>query len=106
MCVMMSDYKVADVTCINSVCHMKQDRKNLLLVSFCPDLVHLVNEVVADVKDNVAMWVVDHTSPSEEFHSLLDKVDKMSGEALSELPKVDIMSNFLFIFTSGTTGTV
>ncbi|XP_034458672.1 very long-chain acyl-CoA synthetase [Hippoglossus hippoglossus] len=69
------------------------------------DLVHLVEEVLPDLKkDNMAVWVVDHTSPSEDINSLLDKVEHMSGETLSELPKVDIMSNFLFIFTSGTTG--
>ncbi|XP_039979161.1 very long-chain acyl-CoA synthetase isoform X2 [Xiphias gladius] len=69
------------------------------------DLVRLVEEVLPDMKkDNIAVWVVDHTSPSEDFNSLLDKVEHMSGETLSELPKVDIMSNFLFIFTSGTTG--
>ncbi|XP_051268263.1 long-chain fatty acid transport protein 6 isoform X1 [Dicentrarchus labrax] len=68
------------------------------------DLVHLVEEVPPDLKDNIAMWVVDHMSPSEEFRSLLDKVEHMSGETLSDLPNVDIMSNFLFIFTSGTTG--
>ncbi|KAK2888675.1 long-chain fatty acid transport protein 6 [Channa argus] len=69
------------------------------------DLVHFVEEVLPDLrKDNVATWVVDYTSPSEDFNSLLDKVERMSGETLSELPKVDIMSNFLFIFTSGTTG--
>ncbi|XP_026195034.1 long-chain fatty acid transport protein 6 [Anabas testudineus] len=69
------------------------------------DLVHLVKEVLPDLKkDNMAVWVVDHTSPSEDFTSLLDKVEHMSGETLFELPKVDIMSNFLFIFTSGTTG--
>ncbi|KAF3702439.1 Very long-chain acyl-CoA synthetase [Channa argus] len=68
-------------------------------------LVHFVEEVLPDLrKDNVATWVVDYTSPSEDFNSLLDKVERMSGETLSELPKVDIMSNFLFIFTSGTTG--
>ncbi|XP_037608345.1 very long-chain acyl-CoA synthetase [Sebastes umbrosus] len=69
------------------------------------DLVRLVEEVLPDLKkDNMAVWVVDHTSPSEDFSSLLDKVEHMSGETLSDLPKVDIMSNFLFIFTSGTTG--
>ncbi|KAG7470438.1 long-chain fatty acid transport protein 6 isoform X2 [Solea senegalensis] len=52
----------------------------------------------------MAVWVVDHTAPSEDFNSVLDKLEHMSGESLSELPKVDIMSNFLFIFTSGTTG--
>ncbi|KAK5851625.1 hypothetical protein PBY51_023165 [Eleginops maclovinus] len=69
------------------------------------DLVHLVEEVLPDLKkDNMALWVVDHTAPSEEFTSLLDKIDDMSGELLSDLPKVNVMSNFLFIFTSGTTG--
>ncbi|XP_049460004.1 long-chain fatty acid transport protein 6 isoform X2 [Epinephelus fuscoguttatus] len=69
------------------------------------DLVHLVEEVLPDLKkNNAAVWVVDHTSPSEDFSTLLDKVEHMAGETLSDLPKVDIMSNFLFIFTSGTTG--
>lgn len=64
-----------------------------------------VEEVLPDLKkDNVSVWVVDHTSPLEHVNTLLDKVEHMSGETLSELPKVDIMSNFLFIFTSGTTG--
>ncbi|XP_044190278.1 very long-chain acyl-CoA synthetase isoform X2 [Thunnus albacares] len=69
------------------------------------DLVRLVEEVLPDLKnDNMAVWVADHSSSSEGFNSLLDKVERMSGENLSDLPKVDIMSNFLFIFTSGTTG--
>ncbi|KAL6097282.1 slc27a6 [Pungitius sinensis] len=69
------------------------------------DLAHLVDEVWPDLKkDNVTVWVMDHTSPSEEFNTLLDKVENISGENLSDLPKVDIMSNFVFIFTSGTTG--
>ncbi|KAK5878487.1 hypothetical protein CesoFtcFv8_023887 [Champsocephalus esox] len=69
------------------------------------DLVCLVEEVLPDLKkDNMALWVVGHTAPSEEFTSLLDKVESMSGESSSDLPKVNIMSNFLFIFTSGTTG--
>ncbi|XP_059213942.1 long-chain fatty acid transport protein 6 [Centropristis striata] len=69
------------------------------------DLVRVVEVVLPDLKkDNMAVWVVDHTSPSEDFSTLLDKVEHMPGETLSDLPKVDIMSNFLFIFTSGTTG--
>ncbi|XP_034048399.1 long-chain fatty acid transport protein 6 [Thalassophryne amazonica] len=69
------------------------------------DLVHLLEEVQPELKeDNISVWVVDHTSPTEGFNSVLDKLDRMSGEPLSDLPKVDIMSNFLFIFTSGTTG--
>ncbi|XP_053195978.1 long-chain fatty acid transport protein 6 [Scomber japonicus] len=69
------------------------------------DMVSLVEEVLPDLKnDNMAVWVVDHSSSSEVFNSLLDKVENMSAENLSDLPKVDVMSNFLFIFTSGTTG--
>ncbi|XP_020505047.2 long-chain fatty acid transport protein 6 [Labrus bergylta] len=69
------------------------------------DLVGLVSEVLPDLKkDNMSLWVVDHTSPCDDFKSLLDKVENMSAETLSDLPKVDVMSNFLFIFTSGTTG--
>ncbi|XP_072228697.1 long-chain fatty acid transport protein 6 [Leuresthes tenuis] len=69
------------------------------------DLVHLVKEVLPDLKgDNIGVWVVDYTSPSEGFNTLLDKVENMPGETLNHIPKVDIMSNFLFIFTSGTTG--
>lgn len=77
------------------------------ILSVPPDVVHLVERVLPDLKkDNMAVWVVDHTSPSEDINSLLDKVEHVSEELLSEPPKVDIMSNFLFIFTSGTTGTV
>uniref|UniRef100_A0A665V9V3 long-chain-fatty-acid--CoA ligase n=1 Tax=Echeneis naucrates TaxID=173247 RepID=A0A665V9V3_ECHNA len=69
------------------------------------ELLKVVEEVLPDLmKDNVDVWVVDHTSPSEKVKSLLDKVEHMLGETLSERPKADIMSNFLFIFTSGTTG--
>ncbi|XP_034752490.1 long-chain fatty acid transport protein 6 [Etheostoma cragini] len=69
------------------------------------DLVALVEEVLPDLKqDNMALWLVDHTAPSAHFTTLLDKVEHMSGESLRDLPKVDLMSNFLFIFTSGTTG--
>ncbi|XP_068430965.1 long-chain fatty acid transport protein 2 [Clinocottus analis] len=69
------------------------------------DLICLAEEVLPDLKDDdMAVWMVAHTSPSEEFSTLLDKVEHMSGDNLSDLPEVDIMSNFLFIFTSGTTG--
>ncbi|XP_032363772.1 very long-chain acyl-CoA synthetase [Etheostoma spectabile] len=69
------------------------------------DLVALVEEVLPDLEqDNMALWLVDHTAPSDQFTTLLDKAEHMSGETLRDLPKVDLMSNFLFIFTSGTTG--
>ncbi|XP_029941227.1 very long-chain acyl-CoA synthetase isoform X1 [Salarias fasciatus] len=69
------------------------------------DLLPLVQEVRSELqKQKVCVWVVDHTSPSEDFHTLLDKVDAASGEPLTDAPKVQITSNFLYIFTSGTTG--
>lgn len=64
-----------------------------------------MKEVLPDLKqDNTDVWVVDYAS--EEFNTLLDKVENVSGETLENIPKVNIMSNFLLIFTSGTTGTV
>uniref|UniRef100_A0A673CKQ6 long-chain-fatty-acid--CoA ligase n=1 Tax=Sphaeramia orbicularis TaxID=375764 RepID=A0A673CKQ6_9TELE len=69
------------------------------------DLVHVVEEVWSDLKrDDMVVWVVGHSAPSEDFSTLLDKVEQMSDKLLSDLPKVNVMSNFLFIFTSGTTG--
>lgn len=69
------------------------------------DLVSVVEDMWSDLKkDNMVVWVVDHSSPCEEFGSLLDKVQHMPAEQLSVIPTVDIMSTFLFIFTSGTTG--
>ncbi|XP_068609489.1 long-chain fatty acid transport protein 6 [Brachionichthys hirsutus] len=68
------------------------------------ELVSLVEEVLPDLKDTTTVWVVDHSSPSEDLISLLDKLENASEETLSDPPKADIMSNFLFIFTSGTTG--
>ncbi|KAM3874254.1 long-chain fatty acid transport protein 6 [Diretmus argenteus] len=69
------------------------------------DLVDSLEEVLPSLKDNnIALWVLDHKSLHEGFNSLLDKVEQMSGDVLDDLPKVDIMSNFVYIFTSGTTG--
>ncbi|XP_029920590.1 long-chain fatty acid transport protein 6 [Myripristis murdjan] len=69
------------------------------------DLANLLEDLLPSLKDNnISVWVVDDRSPYEACSSLLDKMEQMSGEPLSDLPKADIMSNFLFIFTSGTTG--
>ncbi|XP_033845465.1 long-chain fatty acid transport protein 6 [Periophthalmus magnuspinnatus] len=69
------------------------------------DLVNVVEEVCADLKKhNLRVWVMDHSSACQEFGTLLDKVQHMPAEKINDLPLADIMSNFLFIFTSGTTG--
>lgn len=67
-----------------------------------------LEEVLSNLKENdIAVWVADHSSPYEGVNTLLDKVvEQVSGDPLPDRPKVDIMSNFLFIFTSGTTGKV
>nr|XP_061836706.1 long-chain fatty acid transport protein 6-like isoform X2 [Nerophis lumbriciformis] len=68
-------------------------------------LVHLVEDLLPDLKeDNTIVFVAHQSAPSEGFISLLDKLENNSTENQNGLPKVDIMSNFLFIFTSGTTG--
>ncbi|XP_028318297.1 very long-chain acyl-CoA synthetase-like isoform X1 [Gouania willdenowi] len=67
------------------------------------DLVELVEEVQSELED-VSLLLVDHSSSSQRFITLLDKLETTSAEPLSELPTVDIFSNFVYIFTSGTTG--
>ncbi|KAK0146689.1 Long-chain fatty acid transport protein 6 [Merluccius polli] len=68
------------------------------------DLVASLEEVLPALKAaDVSLWTVDHSAP-DGFTSLLDKLEKVSEEPLPDHPKVNIMSNFLFIFTSGTTG--
>ena len=54
----------------------------------------------------ISLWTVDHSAPHDGFNSLLDKLDQVSEEPLPDPLKVNVMSNFLFIFTSGTTGKV
>ena len=72
-----------------------------------PDLVASLDEVLPTLKaSDISLWTVDHSAPCDGFNSLLDKLDKVSEEPLPDPPKVNVMSNFLFIFTSGTTGKV
>ncbi|XP_030208908.1 long-chain fatty acid transport protein 6 isoform X1 [Gadus morhua] len=69
------------------------------------DLVASLDKVLPTLKaSDISLWTVDHSAPCDGFNSLLDKLDKVSEEPLPDPPKVNIMSNFLFIFTSGTTG--
>ncbi|XP_061149230.1 long-chain fatty acid transport protein 6 isoform X2 [Syngnathus typhle] len=66
---------------------------------------HLVEPVLSDLKkDNISVCVMHHSPISEGLISLLNKVENMSTGNKSGPPNVNIMSNFLFIFTSGTTG--
>ncbi|KAM8871873.1 long-chain fatty acid transport protein 6 [Synchiropus picturatus] len=68
------------------------------------ELAPLVEEVQSELKEeDVTVLLVDH-SCVEGFDSLLDKVEVAPSENLGSPLKVDILSNFVFIFTSGTTG--
>ncbi|XP_041915016.1 long-chain fatty acid transport protein 6 [Alosa sapidissima] len=71
------------------------------------DLVSSREDVLSSLKDNgIELWVTDNSSSVEGLRTLLDKVEEASGEAQppSEKTTATLMSNFLFIFTSGTTG--
>ncbi|KAJ8392736.1 hypothetical protein AAFF_G00072200 [Aldrovandia affinis] len=70
------------------------------------DLVSAIDEVRGILQDNgLDLWVVDSSTPHKEVNTLLDKLETASDEPPAEgSPQTDIMSNFLFIFTSGTTG--
>ncbi|KAL2100227.1 hypothetical protein ACEWY4_004621 [Coilia grayii] len=71
------------------------------------DLVSCREEVLSSLRDNgIDLWVTDSSSTVKGLHTLLDKVEKASGEAQPPMATTPakLMSNFLFIFTSGTTG--
>ncbi|TNM92450.1 hypothetical protein fugu_019462 [Takifugu bimaculatus] len=67
-------------------------------------LLHLVEEALPDLGDGVSVCVVDHTSAAGGFVTLSDKLEQVSEAALEPPPRVDLHTDFLIIFTSGTTG--
>ncbi|KAG9353799.1 hypothetical protein JZ751_011923 [Albula glossodonta] len=71
------------------------------------DLVSSLDEVLGTLQDDgIHLWVVDSSTAHQGVNTLLDKLETASDEPppAKELSHTDIMSNFLFIFTSGTTG--
>ncbi|XP_062340416.1 long-chain fatty acid transport protein 6 isoform X1 [Osmerus eperlanus] len=69
------------------------------------DLVSSLDNILPTLEENdIKVWVSDASSPHLSVNTLLDKVEQTSSDPLPNRPKVDLMSNFLFIFTSGTTG--
>ncbi|XP_067114856.1 long-chain fatty acid transport protein 6 isoform X2 [Osmerus mordax] len=69
------------------------------------DLVSSLDNLLPTLEENdIKVWVSDASSPHLSVNTLLDKVEQTSSDPLPNRPKVDLMSNFLFIFTSGTTG--
>ncbi|KAF7701291.1 long-chain fatty acid transport protein 6 [Silurus meridionalis] len=69
------------------------------------DLIQFLDDVLPALSDNnISVWVTEKTCSRQGIGTLLDKVDQASDEK----PQIDfpsnLTSNFLFIFTSGTTG--
>ncbi|XP_051972568.1 long-chain fatty acid transport protein 6 [Xyrauchen texanus] len=70
------------------------------------DLVSHVDDVVQTLTDSgVDVWVTAENSSLQNIRTLLDKLESASAEKpVIDAPQPNLMSNFLFIFTSGTTG--
>lgn len=71
-----------------------------------PDLIESLRDVLQSlVESKVSVWVTAENSSSPTVSTLLDKLESASAEKPQvDLPPPDLTSNFLFIFTSGTTG--
>lgn len=70
------------------------------------DLMGCVDEVLLMLTDDrINIWVSSDVSSHPDVRTLLDKVNAASPEKPSvNIPQPNLMSNFLYIFTSGTTG--
>ncbi|XP_003199367.2 long-chain fatty acid transport protein 6 [Danio rerio] len=70
------------------------------------DLVKSLDEVLLMLTDGgIEIWVASESSSHQNVKTLLDKLDSASPEKpVVDAPQPNLMSNFLFIFTSGTTG--
>nr|XP_055063001.1 long-chain fatty acid transport protein 6 [Misgurnus anguillicaudatus] len=70
------------------------------------ELMGSIDEVLLMLTDHsVDVWVVADVSSHQDVRTLLDKVDVASPEKpLVNIPQPNLISNFLFVFTSGTTG--
>lgn len=70
------------------------------------DLVKSLDEVLLMLSDGgIDIWVASESSLHQNVKTLFDKLDSASPEKpVVDAPQPNLMSNFLFIFTSGTTG--
>ncbi|XP_073685592.1 long-chain fatty acid transport protein 6 [Garra rufa] len=67
------------------------------------DLIGGLDEVLTDT--GLEVWVAAESSTHQNIRTLLDKLETASPEKPTiDAPQPNLMSNFLFIFTSGTTG--
>uniref|UniRef100_A0A8B9LV60 long-chain-fatty-acid--CoA ligase n=1 Tax=Astyanax mexicanus TaxID=7994 RepID=A0A8B9LV60_ASTMX len=70
------------------------------------DLISSLDDVLPTLSDSaIDVWVMAENSSNHKVNTLLDKVESASEEKPQiDVPPPKITSNFLFIFTSGTTG--
>ncbi|XP_062869934.1 long-chain fatty acid transport protein 6 [Trichomycterus rosablanca] len=70
------------------------------------DLVKSLADVLSTLLENkINVWVTAKNSSNPDVGTLLEKIDLASEEKPQlDLPPPNLTSNFLFIFTSGTTG--
>lgn len=74
---------------------------------FSIDLIQVLDDVLPALSDNdINVWVTEKSCSRQSVSTLLDKVELASEEKPQvDFPPPNLTSNFLFIFTSGTTGT-
>ncbi|XP_067254544.1 long-chain fatty acid transport protein 6 isoform X2 [Chanodichthys erythropterus] len=70
------------------------------------DLMKSLDEVLLMLTDTgMDVWVAAESSTQKNVRTLLDKLESASPEKpVVDAPQPNLMSNFLYIFTSGTTG--
>ncbi|XP_066567461.1 long-chain fatty acid transport protein 6 [Amia ocellicauda] len=71
------------------------------------DLINLLNDVLSSLQENnINVWIMDRVTSHQGIHTLADKIEEVSDEPLPDdvTSPTDILSNFMYIFTSGTTG--
>lgn len=71
-------------------------------------MIQFIDDALPTLSDNsINVWVSEKSSSRQSVSTLLDKVELASEEKPQvDFPLPNLTSNFLFIFTSGTTGTV
>ncbi|XP_006626989.2 long-chain fatty acid transport protein 6 [Lepisosteus oculatus] len=84
-------------------CFESCEAKTLVLGA---DFIHLLDDVLFTLQQNkIDLWLLDRDSPYQGVNTLLDKIEGASEESVPDVcSPTDIMSNFIYIFTSGTTG--
>ncbi|MBN3318355.1 S27A6 protein, partial [Atractosteus spatula] len=84
-------------------CFESCEAKTLVLGA---DFIHLLDDVLFTLQQNkIDLWLLDRDSPYQGVNTLLDKIEGTSEESVPDVcSPTNIMSNFIYIFTSGTTG--